>query len=122
MTITGVYEIAIPVRDLPRAEKFYREVLGFEVGLRDARRPWVFLRVGGSGGMLVLQETQAEFAPLHFAFSVPREEIARGAAQLAERGVAASGPHFHDWMPASSVYFSDPDGHALELCAPGPRA
>jgi hypothetical protein len=24
----------------------------------------------------------------------------------------------HDWMPARSVYFADPDGHDLELCAP----
>lgn len=32
MTITGVYEIAIPVRDLPRAEGLYRELLGLEVG------------------------------------------------------------------------------------------
>ena len=22
------------------------------------------------------------------------------------------------WMPARSIYFSDPDGHELELCAP----
>jgi len=25
---------------------------------------------------------------------------------------------FHQWMPARSIYFSDPDGHELELCAP----
>jgi catechol 2,3-dioxygenase-like lactoylglutathione lyase family enzyme len=117
--IDGVYEIAIPVRDLPRAEKFYREVLGFEVGLRDERRPWLFLRIGGSGGMIVLQETAAEFAPLHFAFTVAREAIGALADELKARGVAANGPHFHAWMPASSVYFADPDGHALELCAPG---
>lgn len=119
MKIDGVYEIAIPVRDLPRAEKFYREVLGFEVGLRDEKRPWVFLRIGGRSGMIVLQETRAEFAPLHFAFTVERGAIAGLARELAARGVGASGPHFHEWMPASSVYFSDPDGHALELCAPG---
>jgi hypothetical protein len=23
----------------------------------------------------------------------------------------------HDWIPARSVYFADPDGHDLELCA-----
>jgi hypothetical protein len=28
----------------------------------------------------------------------------------------------HQWMPAKSVYFTDPDGHELELCAPMSRA
>lgn len=32
--------------------------------------------------------------------------------------VAVEGPMVHDWMPAKSAYFSDPDGHDLELCAP----
>ena len=27
----------------------------------------------------------------------------------------------HDWIPARSLYFSDPDGHDVELCAPLPR-
>lgn len=52
--IRGVYEVAIPVRDVERSERFYREVLGLEVGLRDATRPWVLLRAGGLGGMIVL--------------------------------------------------------------------
>jgi hypothetical protein len=32
--------------------------------------------------------------------------------------VPVRGPVFHAWMPARSVYFTDPDGHHLELCAP----
>jgi catechol 2,3-dioxygenase-like lactoylglutathione lyase family enzyme len=118
MAIRGVYEIAIPVRDLARAEAFYRDVLGLEIGLRDERRPWLFLRAGGQAGMVVLQETREPFAPLHFAFTVGRDEIERSAAALVERGVQIEGPMFHAWMPATSVYFADPDGHALELCAP----
>jgi hypothetical protein len=37
---------------------------------------------------------------------------------LKELGVTSKGPVLHEWMPAKSVYFSDPDGHDLELCAP----
>jgi len=46
MLVRGIYEIAIPVRQLERAETFYRDVLGLEVGLRDDRRKWLFLRAG----------------------------------------------------------------------------
>jgi hypothetical protein len=33
-------------------------------------------------------------------------------------GIQIAGPMLHDWIPAKSVYFADPDGHDLELCAP----
>jgi len=64
MLVRGIYEIAIPVRQLERAETFYRDVLGLEVGLRDDRRKWLFLRAGGAAGMIVLQEQAGEF-PSH---------------------------------------------------------
>ncbi len=37
VSIRGVYEIAIRVRDLPRAEAFYTGVLGLTPALRDER-------------------------------------------------------------------------------------
>ena len=118
LPIRGVYEIAVRVKDLPRAEAFYREVLELEVGLRDERRNWLFLRVGGQAGMIVLQEDKGDWPPQHFAFRVDEADIERAAAQLRERDVDLSGPVFHEEMPAKSIYFADPDGHALELCAP----
>ncbi len=118
LPITGVYEVAIRVKDLSRAEPFYREVLGLDVGLRDERRNWLFLRAGGQAGMIVLQEDKGEWPTQHFAFSVDEAEIENAAAQLKERGIDVMGPIFHEWMPAKSVYFADPDGHDLELCAP----
>ena len=118
LPITGVYEVAIRVKDLARAEPFYREILGLEVGLRDEERNWLFLRAGGQAGVIVLQEDKGEWPTQHFAFTVDQTEIEHAAALLRERGIDVKGPFFHKWMPAKSVYFADPDGHALELCAP----
>lgn len=121
LPIRGIYEVAIRVKQLARAEAFYRDILGLEVGIRDERRNWLFLRAGGQAGMIVLQEDQGEWPTQHFAFAVDEMDIERAAAVLRERGVAVSGPFFHQWMPAQSIYFEDPDGHELELCAPMSR-
>lgn len=120
--IRGVYEVAIRVRDLPRAEAFYCKVLGLNVGLRDQQRNWLFLRAGNSSGMIVLQEDQGSWPTQHFAFTVRESEIEQSAKQLIEYGIPVEGPVVHDWIPAKSVYFEDPDGHALELCAVLPEA
>ena len=116
--IRGVYEVAIRVKDLPRAEAFYRNVLGLEVGARDEKRNWLFLRAGGQAGMVVLQEDKEDWPTQHFAFTVDEADIEACAALLRANDVVVDGPHTHEWMPAMSVYFSDPDGHELEFCAP----
>jgi lactoylglutathione lyase len=118
LPISGVYEVAIRVRDLPRAESFYRDVLGLEVGQRDEQRNWLFPRAGGQGGMCVLQEDRGEWPSQHFAFTVAEADIDQAAAVLLAHGVSITGPTLISWMPARSIYFADPDGHSLELCAP----
>ena len=121
LPIRGLYEVAIRVKDLAVSERFYRYVLGFEIGTRDQSRRWVFLRAGGQSGMVVLQEDKGSWPPQHVAFTVRDTDIAAAAAALQEHGVSVEGPVYHEWMPAKSVYFSDPDGHELELCAPMER-
>jgi lactoylglutathione lyase len=117
LNIRGVYEVAIRVRDVAIAEAFYRDVLGFEVGLRDERRNWVFMRAGPEG-MIVLQEDKGEWPLQHFAFTVGERDIDAAVAELGRRGLTLEGPMVHEWIPAKSLYFRDPDGHHLELCAP----
>jgi lactoylglutathione lyase len=118
LPIRGLYEVAIRVKDLAKSEAFYRELLGLEVGARDERRNWLFLRAGGQAGMVVLQEDKGTWLTQHLAFTVKEADIEGAAAALQKRGIAVTGPVFHEWIPAKSVYFSDPDGHDLELCAP----
>ena len=116
--IRGLYEVAIRVKDLARAERFYREVLELEVGIRDDRRNWLFLRAGGPAGMIVLQEDKGEWPLQHFAFTVEERDLDHAMELLRKNNVPFDGPQYHEWMPAKSVYFEDPDGHQLELCAP----
>lgn len=117
LPIRGVYEVAIRVKDLSKAEPFYLEVLDLEVGIRDEKRNWLFLKAGGEAGMVVLQEDKGEWPLQHFAFTIDEADVERAAAILRERGVEVEGPVFHEWMPSASLYFTDPDGHALELLA-----
>ena len=117
LPIKGLYEIAVRVKDLPRAEAFYMDVLGLKEGLRDERRNWLFLYAGGDAGMVVLQEDKGEWPLQHFAFTVNEADIREAQAMLKEKGVDASEPVYHEWMNSVSIYFDDPDGHALELIA-----
>ena len=116
--IQGVYEVAIRVKDLERSERFYQQILGLESGRREEGRRWHFLRAGGQAGMVVLQEDDGDWPLQHFAFTTTEPEIERAATELRKKGVEVSGPVTHDWIPARSIYFRDPDGHDLELCAP----
>lgn len=122
LPIRGLYEVAIRVKDLARSEGFYRTTLGLEAGARDERRKWLFLRAGGQAGMVVLQEDKGTWPTQHFAFTVKEADIEAAATALRKQGVTVEGPVYHKWMPAKSVYFSDPDGHELELCAPVEKA
>jgi lactoylglutathione lyase len=117
LPIRGVYEVAIRVKDLAKAEPFYREALDLEVGIRDEKRNWLFLRAGGDAGMVVLQEDKAEWPLQYFAFTLDEADIERAASMLRERGVEVEGPVFHQWMNSTSLYFDDPDGNQLELIA-----
>jgi catechol 2,3-dioxygenase-like lactoylglutathione lyase family enzyme len=117
LPIKGLYEIAIRVKDLARAESFYKDVLGLTEGLRDEPRRWLFLWIAGNAGMVVLQEDKGEWPTQHFAFTVNESDLKRAAAMLKEKDVAVSEAVHHQWMNSVSVYFVDPDGHDLELIA-----
>src|SRR5262245_7296639 len=121
LPIRGVYEIAIKVKDLATAERFYCNVLDLEVGLRDEKRNWLFLRAGGDAGMVVLQEDKGEWPLQHFAFTIDEADLEHSAEMLRKRGIEVEGPIFHEWMGSTSLYFGDPDGNALELLAVGKK-
>ncbi len=58
---------------------------------------------------------------VHFAFRVPREKLAAALEHVRSKGVEVTGPvHFSytGFPKATSYYFRDPDGHALEFWCP----
>jgi len=117
MKIDGLFEVAFKVKNLDVSAEFYQDVLGFKKGLYDEKRRWLFLWVGDNLGMVVLQEDKGNWPRQHFAFRVEEAELHRLKEYLESRNVGVTGPVALDWMNAVSVYFPDPDGHELELCA-----
>jgi catechol-2,3-dioxygenase len=65
-----------------------------------------------------LQEQAGEFPSHHFAFTATGSDLEQAVIVLRERGVPTRGPVFHGWVPGTSLYFEDLDGHELELFAP----
>src|SRR5439155_1109032 len=102
---------------LAHVANFYEEVLGFEHGLLDAERRWLFLWVNGKAGMVVLQEDPGPWPQQHFAFAVAASDLDRLKSTLEQHGISVQGPVELSWMEPRSLYFADPEGRALEFCA-----
>jgi len=124
--IGGLFETHINVTDLDRSVRFYCDVLGLELGRYENERRAAFLWINGRGqAMLGLwQRPATEVVPQHFAFRASVDDVLeRSVAWLDERGLACHNflndgtkrPMVFAWMPAVAIYFSDPDGHSLEL-------
>ena len=129
--LNSVLETALYVDDLPRAQRFYEDVLGlkllradqrmcaFDVGGRSVLL--IFLRGASTepmvfpGGTIAPHDGQG---PLHMAFAVSAEDLPDWEVMLREHGVAIESRV--TWQRGGqSLYFRDPDGHCLELATPG---
>ena len=136
----GFYEVHLPVTDLDRAIDFYIEKLGFEMGFggRHGASALLVCGAGDSRWMLGLfQVNTVEHrhpAESHISFRVAEEDVDQMVPYLRERDIdpvhpptapvqgPMSEPIVHGWMPAAAVFFTDPDGHLLELIADLPDA
>jgi catechol 2,3-dioxygenase-like lactoylglutathione lyase family enzyme len=117
----------ISVYDMPRALRFYRDVLGFEVVSTNAefsndRYDWVLMRLGDAELMLNTM-FEADVRPAHedarriaahedtgFFFGCP--DVDAAYAYLRERGVPAEPPKVADYG-MKQLYVRDPDGYNL---------
>ena len=123
--IHGLDHVAINVRDLEVALKFYTEILGLRVTQREPSKPGkeYFLDCGASligliqgdatGSSHLLQEQG--LGGNHVAFRVQAQEFDRILDELTRRGVPIL--HVKKREQSWSMYFTDPDGNTLELTA-----
>ena len=117
----GIDHVALAVRDVGASARWYAEVLGLE---RRYEEVW-----GDFPAVVCAGDTCVALFPVgtehpqpppprdtltmrHLAFRVDRDNFARAQAALRERGIAFTA---EDHTAALSIYFTDPDGHRLEI-------
>ncbi len=126
MRIDNVLETCLYVDDLPRAERFYRDVLGLVLESRQEGRH-VFFHCGRQMLLLFNPLTCREpneqfpmhgaFGPGHVAFGVHEDDLPAWTGRLEQQGVAIE--KTIDWPAGGrSIYFRDPAGNSLELATP----
>jgi catechol 2,3-dioxygenase-like lactoylglutathione lyase family enzyme len=111
---TGIDHLVLHVSDVPRARKFYTDVLGMTVYRENDRQ--VFLHAGSQG--VALFKKQGDGGPLktgndlnHLALNVASGTYEALKADLEKHGVIVTGRPGED----RCIYFQDPDGHRLQL-------
>ncbi len=120
MELDGIDHVALAVRDVQRAAQWYIDVLGFQRRYEDM---WggVPVFVGkGTTALALFATREAKPIPrppegitmLHLALRTSREGFVTAQRELKERGIAFK---FQDHEISHSIYFSDPDGHQLEI-------
>ena len=125
MKATKVFETVLYAKDLPAAERFYRDVLGLEVlGRGEAV---VVLRCGDAV-LLVFSPDVARTpgrgvpshgteGPGHVAFAMLEKELDSWRRHVLECGVEIEMEV--DWPEGgTSIYFRDPAGNSVELAPP----
>jgi catechol 2,3-dioxygenase-like lactoylglutathione lyase family enzyme len=129
--LDGVLETALYTDDMERARAFYEGVLELKSIFGDSRL--TAYGVAPRSVLLIFKRGAARetvtmpggtipghdgAGPLHVAFAIGRDELARWEQHLKARGVAIEGAT--NWSRGGrSIYFRDPDGHLLELATPG---
>ncbi len=117
--VLGVSELVLEVLDLPTAERFYRDVLGFPVVERreDGERVWL---MAGTQTRLGLWRPQVGIADgrgglhVHYALRIEDEDFDAAVERLREQGYDPEIVDFEDDGRGRSLYVSDPDGNVVE--------
>ena len=124
MQLKGIHHIALNVTDLDRAERFYTEVLGFNVAHRFSKGLRHLMLDTGNAYLALFETTHLDMKSsleqlskkgyMHFAFETDREEFIKIIDELKSKKVTIdSGPVVRG--EGESIYFTDPDQNHLEI-------
>jgi catechol 2,3-dioxygenase-like lactoylglutathione lyase family enzyme len=127
LKIKAIFETAIYVDDLDKAEAFYRTILGLTVIAKEIGRH-IFFQVGASDVLLAFiaaatlkgdeRTPHGAKGPGHFALGIETEALDFWRQRLQENAIAIEDEVV--WpMGGRSVYFRDPAGNCVELVTPG---
>ena len=121
MQLEGIDHVALAVRDVEKAAKWYGDVLGFE---RRYEGMWnsipTFIGKGATAiALFPIRDRDsrpavpaAGIGMLHLAFRADRKNFLIAQDELKRRGIAFE---FQDHEISHSIYFRDPDDHKLEI-------
>ena len=126
--VQSLFETHLPVADLDRAIRFYRDVLRLQLAHVVPERQAAFFWIGPAGNAMLglwAAGSGPQKMTLHTAFRVsltdvlaaPRALQSAGIPALDFDGLPTDEPVVFAWMPAASIFFHDPDGHLLEYIA-----
>ena len=127
-TTGKILETCLYVADLDRAAEWYRQLFGFPIIFQQEDRLCA-LQVANDQVLLLFKEKASlkpttmpggvlpshdGSGPMHIAFAIQTTEVGQWEMHLAKHGVAIES-RVHWGENDESLYFRDPDGHALEL-------
>jgi catechol 2,3-dioxygenase len=122
--VRNVGHVVLKVRDIERAARFYRDVLGLkEVARGTFGRPMAFFSTGDNHHDVAVMEVGADApAPApdaiglyHIALRIGTslDELRAAQAHLAAHGIGDM--RVRDHVVSQSIYVNDPDGNNVEL-------
>src|SRR5262245_47090575 len=107
----------VPARDKVAAAKFFARMFGLKSG-----RAGYFAPVKINKTLTLLFDEEAKLESHHYAFHVSNKEFDAILSRVKKAGLAyGSAPvsltdrQLNDWGGGRGFYYTDPDGHVIEL-------